>query len=1131
MPLDPLSDPRFFECLERSDLLYIAFAQRSGTGVAPTTTGGLLAILGILRDVNRLHPVCSQETEEFLVGELGAEVDDPLTFSRIEELFNAVVHFQAAEDLSHEERAVRFPKANALDDDGRPALLVAVQDDDLALTEMLLQCGADPNSVPEGSGHTPLFVACAANRPELVRTLTLAGALPHARIDRMGATPLYIACHKGYAAVVDELLMGGADPDRPQRDGSTGLHIASKGSHAEVVRVLLANGATANVRTNKGFTPIHRAVCAHATAAHTMVGALLDARADVDGADPSGKTPLHGAVEAANDEAAALLLAAGADADARNILDEGNTPLLRAVGIGAFGAAKALLVAKADPSRANASGVTPLQIGRMRSQLSAHHHAEGMADGAADGELKPSAQRELDAATAMLDLLLDFGAPYDVRTTSGKTPLYLAAQLGQMDEVSWLLGEGAAVDRPIGDGASPLQVACQQGHVDVARVLIEHGACPRGQREMSEAPSESYGRPKDVFGSGFPPLHLACLGMGGIDAACEIVSMLIEAAADPNETCANGNTPLRILAMEASLDDGVRMSPPPIAGPGSPGERISCEASPGSKLDWSPRPPKDLTRSPDGVLDLPPHSLGPASDDGMTMMSGVEGDDTASGTVDDDAALGGGVHDAFADADAIPVHVTHAESTSHISRIVSVLLAARADPSAPDTSGRTAVWLATNFGAHELLRCIVGAAGDAAHHADKMGVPPLWVAAARGHAAAAATLLHHSADANACDRHDCPPLCVACQQGEMAIVRLLLEHGVDVERTDAYGNTPILLASQQGHLPCVNALLHAGASADTANDQGIAPLQAAFDEGYSSTVAALKDAGADTSVMDAKGKRRFEHPMHSLTHFIESGFGHVPTYMPPDPDGVSAARLLDAPSRESPLALAYERRRPREPMTRRRWADSNSDEMLALAAERRRASDGGGGDEYGEDFETEAPAIAPAVAPTPVVEPPAQEISLGDFPTAPPAPGPVTAKERRAALAAKRAALEQDRANLQKERELRVSSTVVRFQARLRGYKTRKEQAARRDAAVCVQAATRGRAARRERRTVADDETGLLDESAAAAADAPDAAAEDDADDEVVRQDKAAVAVQAAVRGRAARLGIAAARPATPVDD
>ena len=254
--MDPLADPRFFDALARHDELYECFAQRCAATAPRATVDGLPALLGILRDMGRLPSVCSAETEAFLAVEMEAASDEELTFAHVEAYFNGVVCFQSADGLSSEEIAARFPRANAINEDGRPALLAAVDDGDGTLVDMLLRFGADPNATSDGGGTTPLYSACAAAKENIVRSLMLAGADPHARVDRMGATPLYIACHKGLSLVVDELLLGGADPDRPQRDGSTGKHVAAKAAHVEVVRVLLVGRASPDVRTNKGFAPL-----------------------------------------------------------------------------------------------------------------------------------------------------------------------------------------------------------------------------------------------------------------------------------------------------------------------------------------------------------------------------------------------------------------------------------------------------------------------------------------------------------------------------------------------------------------------------------------------------------------------------------------------------------------------------------------------------------------------------------------------------------------------------------------------------------------------------------------------------------------------------------------------------------
>jgi hypothetical protein len=203
-------DPRFWESLERHDALSVAFAKHSSNGLLGTID--LPELLSILRDVDKLPTVCAAETEAFLASRMAADGIDSLSLEHVEALYNAVVTFQAADGLSTEEIAARFPLANAVGDDGRPVLLAAVEDGDDALVEQLLHYGAVADAVPEGGGATALYVAASRANERAVQALMLHGADPHVRVDRMGATPMYIACHKGYAAVVDALLLGGPPP-------------------------------------------------------------------------------------------------------------------------------------------------------------------------------------------------------------------------------------------------------------------------------------------------------------------------------------------------------------------------------------------------------------------------------------------------------------------------------------------------------------------------------------------------------------------------------------------------------------------------------------------------------------------------------------------------------------------------------------------------------------------------------------------------------------------------------------------------------------------------------------------------------------------------------------------------------
>lgn len=58
------------------------------------------------------------------------------------------------------------------------------------------------------------------------------------------------------------------------------------------------------------------------------------------------------------------------------------------------------------------------------------------------------------------------------------TPIFLAAQQGDMEMVEMLLKAGARVDIYGFNGRTPLDCAANAGHVSIAKVLLDHGAFP-----------------------------------------------------------------------------------------------------------------------------------------------------------------------------------------------------------------------------------------------------------------------------------------------------------------------------------------------------------------------------------------------------------------------------------------------------------------------------------------------------------------------------------------------------------------------------------------------------------------------------------------------------------------------------
>ena len=121
------------------------------------------------------------------------------------------------------------------------------------------------------------------------------------------------------------LIAAKADLDLDDGYGSTALYSAIYNDYESLALLLIQSGAEVNTKTHvyidgsDDITPLHRAVD-HPK----VVAALLKRGANVDARTSEGTTPLHWAVLMGNAQSAKLLLAAGADPEAKD--EEGNVP-------------------------------------------------------------------------------------------------------------------------------------------------------------------------------------------------------------------------------------------------------------------------------------------------------------------------------------------------------------------------------------------------------------------------------------------------------------------------------------------------------------------------------------------------------------------------------------------------------------------------------------------------------------------------------------------------------------------------------------------------------------------------------------------------------------------------------------
>ena len=231
--------------------------------------------------------------------------------------------------------------ANSEDQFGRtPLHLVAegkynFEQDRIHFARLLLDHGADANAQDEHDA-TPLHLASYDGRIALARVLLDHSAAANSK-DNQDRTPLHSVAEGRYhyskdrdgIRVVQLLLERGADVNAPDKDNATPLHLASCYGRVEIARVLLDGGAITDSKGNRGRSSLHIVAEGRDYDSRNndvlVAQLLLERGAVVDMMDDDNQTALHLASYFGRAEMVLVLLNAGANASAKNALNQ--TPL------------------------------------------------------------------------------------------------------------------------------------------------------------------------------------------------------------------------------------------------------------------------------------------------------------------------------------------------------------------------------------------------------------------------------------------------------------------------------------------------------------------------------------------------------------------------------------------------------------------------------------------------------------------------------------------------------------------------------------------------------------------------------------------------------------------------------------
>ena len=341
----------------------------------------------------------------------------------------------------------------------------AVRSDDLQKVDSLIRTGANAKAA-DRYGITPLYLAAVNGNAAIIKTLLDAGADPNAT-DLTGETILMTAARTGIPEALRLLIDRGANVNATDPEfQQTALMLAVRENHPDAVKVLIERGATLNAKTRVGPTPAFRPPCKGTGCGSEGVGINR------------GGIP---------------------DRGQRAAINGGMTPLLYAARDGRLDAARLLISAGSDVQMADPNEIRPL----LMSILNGH----------------------LDVAR----LLIDHGADVNAADFWGRTPLWAAVDLRNMD-----------LDHGIDKGIDREPV------FDLIKLLIDRGG------NVNARTKEYHPGRRWLYSLG----DVSWVDMTGqtsflraaLSGDTKVMRLLLDRGADPNIPTLAGTTPLMAAA-------------------------------------------------------------------------------------------------------------------------------------------------------------------------------------------------------------------------------------------------------------------------------------------------------------------------------------------------------------------------------------------------------------------------------------------------------------------------------------------------------------------------------------------------------------------------------------------------------
>jgi ankyrin repeat protein len=352
----------------------------------------------------------------------------------------------------------------------------------------------------------------------------------------------------GDKGTASSLLQGKVDVNASEPDGTTALHWAVRADDLDLAERLIKAGANPKSVNRYGITSLY---LASLNGSAPMIERLLKAGVDPNAVSTEGETALMTAARTGNIAAARVLLANGANVDAKEGW-QGQTALMWATAQKHPEMVRELIAHGAD---VNARSVTTI----WERQSTAEPREKWMPL----GSLTPMMFAAREGCAACIPILAAAGGDVNAADIDDNlTPLITTLINGQYDTALALLDKGAdphlsdrlgrtplysAVDAhtmPVSNRPSPKEIDNEATSLDVIKALLARGAEVNVQLKSQQPYRTKLDRGTDgMLGAGTTPLIRAAKAGDHV-----VMKLLFDKGADPNLATRSGITALMAAA-------------------------------------------------------------------------------------------------------------------------------------------------------------------------------------------------------------------------------------------------------------------------------------------------------------------------------------------------------------------------------------------------------------------------------------------------------------------------------------------------------------------------------------------------------------------------------------------------------